>query len=287
MNNDGLQKLKDIGAQKIYEDTHIPVVHVQAILHESFDGLIKIHFIGFVSILEREYNIDLSELKKAGIAYYDEKNPVETTEEGIFIAPKKSKNFTFFYILIAMVIFLVALFYTVEYANKNMQNQTITVDSTTINKAKKNINSMIVDVNETQEDNNNSIITDTNETLSENNITNKDVNITQEKIQSTSVVQEKKALQKSFKIIARSKVWMGYIDVKTNKKYQKTFTGEFDLDPSKEWLLTFGHGNVDVIINSEHKKFNSRKTLRLLYKDGKITELSFDEFKKLNRGNAW
>ena len=95
MNNDGLQRLKEIGAQKIYEDTHIPVEHIQAILHESFDGLSKIHFIGFISILQREYNIDLSELKNAGVAYYDEKNPLEETlKDGIFIAPKKSRNFS-------------------------------------------------------------------------------------------------------------------------------------------------------------------------------------------------
>ena len=67
----------------------------------------------------------------------------------------------------------------------------------------------------------------------------------------------------------------------------KTFTGEFDLDPNKEWLLIFGHGYINVIINSEQKKFNSKKTLRLLYKDGTVTQLSVDEFKRLNRGNSW
>jgi len=272
MNNDGLQKLKDIGAQKIYEDTHITVLHIKALLHESFDGLSKIHFIGFISILQKEYNIDLSELKSTGVAYYDERNPVETTtEDGIFIAPKKSRNFTLFYILIAMVIFLVALFYTVEYVNKNMQNQII-VDNTTIHNAEKNINHFISDVNISKKDENKTVA---------------DVNVTQENLQSISVIKEEKTLQKSFKIVARSKVWMGYIDVETNKKYQKTFTGEFDLDPNKEWLLTLGHGYINVVINSEQKKFNSKKTLRLLYKDGTITELTFDEFKRLNRGNTW
>ncbi|WP_434657460.1 hypothetical protein [Sulfurimonas sp. NW9] len=122
MNNDGLQKLKDIGAQKIYEDTHIPVGHIQAILHASFDGLNKIQFIGFISILQREYNIDLSELKNAGTAYYNEKNPVETTtEDGIFIAPKKKKNFTLLYILLTMVALLAALYYTVEYTDEEIK----------------------------------------------------------------------------------------------------------------------------------------------------------------------
>ena len=271
MNNDGLQRLKEIGAQKIYEDTHIPVIHIQALLHESFDGLTKLHFIGFISILQREYNIDLSELKNAGVAYYDEKNPVEeTTQDGIFIAPKKHKNFTLFYILLAMVLFLVALYYSVEYANKSKDN-TPHVDNTIINDAKKNINCVATDVNKTADE----------------NTTVADINKTQEKVQSAPVVKEEKAVQNSLKIVARSKVWMGYIDVKTNKKYQKTFTGEFDLDPSKEWLLVFGHGYINIVTGSQEKRFNSKKTLRLLYKDGEIKELSFEEFKKLNRGSAW
>jgi archaellum component FlaF (FlaF/FlaG flagellin family) len=274
MNNDGLQKLKDIGAQKIYEDTHIPVELIQAILHESFDGLTKIHFVGFVSILQREYNIDLSELKNAGVTYYDERNPVEvTTEDGIFIAPKKQRNFTLLYILLAMVIFLVALYYTVEYANENMQNQNI-VDNTTINNAKKNINPVVVN------DANNSSQKDENKSV-------EDVNATQQAIQTAPIVKEEKAIPKSFQIVVRSKVWMGYIDMATNKKYQKTFIGAFDLDPNKDWFLIFGHGYIDVITGAKQKKFNSKKTLRLLYKDGQVTELSLDEFKRLNRGNAW
>jgi len=272
MNNDGLQRLKEIGAQKIYEDTHIPVKNIQALLNESFEELTKIHFIGFLSILQREYNIDLSELKNAGIAYYEEKNPPEeTTEDGIFIAPKKNKNFTLFYILLVMALFFIAIYYTVEYANENRQSNS-RVDNTVINDAKKNINYVLPDTNTSMED---------------ENKTTEDMNTTQEKVKETPAHTEEKTVAKSFNIVARSKVWLGYIDVKTNKKYQKTFNGEFDLDPNKEWLLIFGHGYINIIIDAQEKKFNSKKTLRLLYKDGKITELTFDEFKKLNRGNAW
>ncbi len=268
MNNDGLQKLKDIGAQKIYEDTHIPVGHIQAILHVSFDGLNKIQFIGFISILQREYNIDLSELKNAGIAYYNEKNPIETTtEDGIFIAPKKQKNFTLLYILLGMVALLAALYYTVEYTDNNSQNTPPKENSSTADEKKSTNEILSVDTNASQKDENKTL---------------KDKNTTQE-----VAVKKEKAIEKSFKIIARSKVWMGYIDVATNRKYQKTFTGEFDLDPNKEWLLIFGHGYIDVVTDAEKKKFNSKKTLRLLYKDGAVKELTFEEFKRLNRGSAW
>ena len=269
MNNEGLKKLKDIGAQKIYEQTHIPIEHVQAILHSSFEGLTKIHFLGFLSILQREYHVDLSQLREAGIAYYEEKNPAqEITEDVIFMAPKKREKFTIFSMLVLIFLFLAALFYTVDYSNQT----NLTNNKQSIEDSKKNVNSIMVDANKSIADKNSSM--DENTTL-------KSV----AKIPSTPKVQ--KNIQKSFKIIARSKVWLGYIDEKTNKKNQKTFLGEFDLDPNKAWLLIFGHGYIDTITDGQKKKFNSKKTLRLLYKDGKVKIVTLDEFKLLNRGNAW
>jgi len=37
--SEALDRLKKLGAQKIYEDTHIPINQVQAILYENFDGM--------------------------------------------------------------------------------------------------------------------------------------------------------------------------------------------------------------------------------------------------------
>ena len=170
-----------------------------------------------------------------------------------------------------MVIFITALYYTVEFANKNTGYHEL-LDNNIINDAKKNIHCVTVDKNISDE---------------ESSETTVETNSTKEVVTTIPTVKKEQAVEKSFKIIARSKVWLGYIDVQTNKKYQKTFTGVFDLDPTKEWLLIFGHGYIDVIINGEKKKFNSKKTLRLLYKDTEVKEVTVDEFKKLNRGNAW
>ena len=38
----GIDKLQELGAQKIYEQTHVSKEHVQAILHNSFEGLNKV-----------------------------------------------------------------------------------------------------------------------------------------------------------------------------------------------------------------------------------------------------
>ena len=266
--NEALERLKDIGAQKIYEDTHIPVEHVQAILYESFDGLSKIQFIGFVSILEREYGENLDSVRSRGIGYFDEKNSSgeAITDDAIFKASASKKNLTVIYLLGAIVLFIIAIFYTMQSANESMDKAI--QENKIIENVKKNIvvDGNMSDVNSSDE--NTSLAADTNRTESAKTV-------------------EPKAVTHSLKIIARTKVWLGYIDVATDKKYQKTFEGEFELDPAKEWLLYFGHGYIDVIVDGKKEEFSSKNTLRLHYLDGQIEKISIKEFRKLNRGSTW
>ena len=270
--SEALQRLREIGAQKIYEDTHIPVEHVQAILYESFEGLSKVQFMGFISILEREYGEDLSAIRSRGIGYFDEKSaPDEAiTDDTIFKPSASKKNRTVLYILFAIILFIVALFYSMQSANKTLD--TVVKENKIVKEVKNNI---VLDANSS--DSNSSDVNSTS--MSDMNTTTPTV--------AKQKVEEPKALPQSFKIIARTKVWLGYIDVATNKKYQKTFEGEFDLDPTKEWLLFCGHGYIDIIINGKKEQFNDKNTLRLLYKDGTISKVSVQKFKELNRGNKW
>ena len=60
--SEGFEKLKKIGAQKIYEKTHIARANVEYILSKSFDKLPKVQFRGFISILERDYGLDLQDV---------------------------------------------------------------------------------------------------------------------------------------------------------------------------------------------------------------------------------
>ena len=271
--SEALERLKDIGAQKIYEDTHIPVEHVQAILYESFDGLNKIQFIGFISILEREYGEDLSAVRARGVGYFDEKNaPDEAiTDDAIFKSSSKKKNLTVVYIIVAIVLLIAAVFYTMQSANETLKSAT--KENKIIQNVQKNI---AADVNGSEnnssDENVSAAVVDTNSSAT---------------LALPPKVKEPKAVPQSLKIIARTKVWLGYVNVATDQKYQKTFEGAFELDPAKEWLLYFGHGYIDVVVDGKKEKFSSKNTLRLHYQDGNITKISINDFKKLNRGNRW
>lgn len=263
-----LDKLKSLGAQKIYEDTHIPVLHVQAILHNSFDSFSKVQFLGFISILEREYGLDLKTLKAAGLAHFDDID-TRNEDDSLFVTPKKQKSQAGVYAVIALVIFLfVVIYQSGVFSQDEVKKQS--VDDRLIQKVQKTIEPL-----ENQQEAN---------LTNEQNSTDMMLNSVEEEPE--VIIEVQKPIE-SFKIVTKSKVWFGYIDVDTNKKNQKTFTGEMELDPQKRWLLIFGHGYVDMFVDGEKVKRESRDNIRFLYEDGKVKAISTYMFKELNRGSKW
>jgi len=256
-----LHKLQRIGAQKIYEKTHIPIQHIQEILQSDFSSFSRVQFLGFISILEREYEQDLSEHKAYGIKYFDEIDTIETSS--LTISPQTKRSKKPFYAAVAVLLFFLALYMKFFVFSSEVQEKK--VDNTLIEDVKKSIEPKkisIEDSNKTQELNSS--------------------------VETPSKIEESKVkVIDSFKIVARSKVWIGYIDVLNNKKKNKTFTGEITLDPNKKWLLHFGHGYIDMYVDGQRVKFSSRNSVRFIYEDGEIRAISKKEFKKLNKGRAW
>ena len=82
-------------------------------------------------------------------------------------------------------------------------------------------------------------------------------------------------------------VWVGYIDLQTNDKFQATSSDELLLDASKEWLLAFGHGNINIELNGVSHEFKTPKNMRFVYKNGVLKQIDVEEYKTYNGGNAW
>jgi len=255
--SDALQKLREIGAQKIHENTHISKEHIQALLHGSFESLNRIQFLGFISILERDYEIKLDELKNDGLEYFNENRVDDDENSKVFITSKQKKNYKAIYITVAILIGLLAVIYSMTTSSQGEKTEVI--DNSVINEVKTNI-------------------------VDESNTTMEEMPVTEEK---KVVLDEQPAIEKSFKVISKIKLWIGYIDLLEDKKYQKLFTGEIELDPTKEWLLSLGHGNVSFEIDGKLKEFHSKKNMRFLYKDGELKEINYKEFKHLNKGSGW
>lgn len=265
--NEELEQLQKIGAQRIYEETHIPLLTVQALLHSSYDGFTRVQFLGFVSILEREYHIELKSIKTAGLTHFD----AEKEEEGVFVVPKRAPKKTYLFVGL-LILFLLGIAYQVFVIEKTIDVKI--EDSSKVEKVKKSIIPLI----EIEQKS-------TSVSVEKNVTTLPELREEPKKIEEPKKVEA--LVPASLKITSKSKVWFGYIDVKTNKKYQKTFRGTQELDAKKSWLFMFGHGYINISINGKVQKFTSPNTVYFLYENAELKSINAREFKRLNRGNKW
>ena len=150
----GIETLREIGSQKISEQTHIAKKFVEDILNENFDSMNKIQFAGFISILEREYGVDLHAQSEAYKAKFSTSE--STTEEPFVVSAQEnekqssSKNIYIAGGLVAAGIILAVLNFTNSSENVKKVEKEITetstqpvsevLDSTTIQEAKVNLN---------------------------------------------------------------------------------------------------------------------------------------------------
>lgn len=263
--SEDFDKLKKIGIQKIHEKTHIARSHIEAIFNENFEGMGSVQLLGFISIFEREYNFDLSELKSRAREYFKSQKPDEQSVKEVKIfaaASQRKRKLTIFYLFAAIAVVLTLLYF----ASRAPQSEGPEV--------KEELHSMEIAL---QDENNDSAL---------------DGNLSQEgMMESTGVEEEIKvepeAKPLSFKIIPKTKVWLGYIDLEDYKKRQTTFSDVLELNATKNWLLSFGHGHINIEINGETTEFKDPRTMRFSYIDSELKEIGFEEFKKLNRGSGW
>lgn len=79
----GIEFLKAQGYKKISTKTFISDIELEHFLNKDFANINKTRALGFIQILEREYDVDLAELKKAYLEY--ENSHKEPEPETIFI----------------------------------------------------------------------------------------------------------------------------------------------------------------------------------------------------------
>lgn len=275
--SDGFEKLQAIGAQKIHEKTHIAKQHVQALLHESFDQMTKVQFIGFLSILEREYSVDLSAFKQKGLEYFKTAKTLNEEDNHVFITTHKKKNYTLLYIGLSVLLLSVAVLYSIQNEEKTMDE---------LNSTFEKMQEEELGIKEEKEENVAKTLLEQNSDSNSSLGTAQETQIEEEQVQKKPSV-ELQEFPDTLQIIPNARLWIGYIDANTHQKFQTTTSEAFELDPKKDWLLTMGHGDLSVVVGEEKIKFTQAENLRLLYKEGVIKEIDSEEFKSLNRGDRW
>ena len=285
----GLEFLKTFDIKEIQAKTHISLSSLDAILNRSYDKLERVHFAGFISILEREYQIDLSDIT----AEYAEQNPPIGSEKRIKVnlvvnenSEKERKN-GLLLILVLIVGGVLAFIFANNYLLKEQQlPRHKEVNDSQIEEAKEKIQDTAALTPFL-------IPSEANRSKEENGMLAVDENITEavelNATEVSKIVDEivPEIANESVTIIPKRKVWIGMIELPSMKKNNRITMKKISLDSSKDWLIAFGHGQVNIQRDAELLEFNNRNKIYFIYEKGKLKQIGKTEFKRHNQGRTW
>jgi cytoskeletal protein RodZ len=301
---DDIKVLKEIGLKKVSNETHIEQKYLQYMVNCDFDKLDYVNTLGFIKILSREYNVDLSEFREAFEEYWNE-NRRSDEDEGLFIVVENSSKGTKKFLIFILVIVLVATigmlfsifkdkidFTTDGSVAKEIaiepQNEITKNAQDTLEKAME-INNTQEDIIVSKEDNETSdTIKQTddlqNEKTEDSSILNSNENLTEEKV---VIEKSSKRFEKEAIIVPNTKLWVGVIYLDNKKRRSYLGEGNFSIDLSKEQIITTGHGSFSLHVNDKIIEYNQEAPVRFWVKDENITKIRWSKFKELNEGMPW
>jgi len=270
------EDLQELGANSIHERTHIARAKLEQLLHKSFDELNRVQFMGFVSILEREYGVDLESLRSEYDTYVGLNPDMAITKpSAVLQASSNSRTFWILGAIGAIILLMVMGSMMQGKISVSPKEEVLELSSAAIEVIENNASEMNTsDVNATYEIN----ITEVNTTrlMPEQNKSIV-VNTQGQVLNFGNVISIKPA----------SKVWVGMMDLATGEKTQKVTKDPIVIDTTKNWLFIFGHGRLEIVTSSGSKMVKERNTAWFSYENGSLQQLTSEEFKIKNKGSNW
>jgi len=255
--------------EEINIKTKISPITLKQIKNKNFEKIPRVKFIGFVRIMEKEFNVDLSDLIEEYNEFYNQNRPEEEYK------PKKSNNLSLILIALCLVGGGVYLLKD-KFSTTNPTSNVISTNSKETNETAK------------KENKTNTIsITDKNQTASTlpaktkppkivNETKNKETNTTKTLHQppqkpSSKPIQKQQivTIPQKIVIIPNKKLWFFAKNLDTNKSVQ-FLTSEPKTLKGPNWYLKLGHGFVSIKYGKEIITPNTKKIVKITFKNGKV-----------------
>lgn len=290
-----IDEIKKIGIDKVSAKTRITQDKLQDIVNFRYDAFNKTHARGFIQIIEREFNIDLSEWFDAFNEFHtatlqvEESNEIsEEINKSINIPIESTKKDKSYIVLIALFVVVVLFFIgffvynnfikspiaqspAIEVQESDIKRDIYVHTTDTQSQEISQIDEQNADSNIDETKNSQSIEADSNDTkiIEENN-------------------NEEAMINDEIAITPNEPLWVGIIDIKSRKKQQFSISSKHSFTLDSDKIIRTGHSYFAINASNFNRQFLGGNNKYLLYKvDGGIKEISHEEFLNLNGGEEW
>lgn len=261
------EDLQALGTEKIHERTHISRDKVELVLTKSYGEVGRVQFMGYVSILEREYGIDLSDIKEEYTEFCQTHAPLLAPKQSVILQSVSNSKPKWVMAGIVLILILMGAGYF-------LQGKMSTEPRDEVMK----LTTLAVDVVDEMKDVN----------LSESNETN--ITAAPLAVETNQTVPSVSATIASGKVLTvrpAYKVWYGMINMATGERVQNITSEPIIIDTTKNWLIFLGHGRVEIDSAAGKTVLKEKETVRFVCENGALKQISRDEFIVLNGGKNW
>ncbi|KYJ86801.1 hypothetical protein [Sulfurovum riftiae] len=128
--------LEENSTKTISERTNIAEENIDHLMNNDFGAIKRVKTMGFISILEREYKIDLSKLREDAAAYYDQKGDDESVTLGLPIVEEKKGRSKWLWIVVPVLLGYASWYFFTQFDQSQLKsllpfNEAKSVESTT------------------------------------------------------------------------------------------------------------------------------------------------------------
>lgn len=265
------EDLQELGANVIHEQTHIARAKLELVLNKTYGDLNRVQFMGFMSILEREYGIDLSAIRHEYDEFMQTHPDVVLPKASVILqAQSRSRQKWVLGGIVAIAVLIALGSMTQGKLSISPSDDIIKLSSTDVQVVDQNTDAALpVEMNAT------AVLP-----VAEANVS---VVKHEQNTSTASVVNFESAM--NIKPIA--KVWVGMMDMSSGKKTQKITKDSIILDGTKNTLFMFGHGRLEITTPEGKKTLKERNAVWFTFEDGKLQQINEAQFIEINKGNNW
>lgn len=265
------EDLQELGANVIHEQTHIARSKLELVLNKTYSDLTRVQFMGFISILEREYGIDLSSIRHEYDEFMQTHPDVIIPKSSVILQAESRSRQKWVLGGILAIVLLIVLGSMIQGQLSISPSEDIIKLSTT-------------DVQVVDQNTDVALPVEVNTTITTPVV---DVNVSTAKNEQNTTTASVANIDNAVNIKPIAKVWVGMMDMATGQKTQKITKEAIVLDGSKNTLFMFGHGRLEIMTPDGKKTLKERNTVWFTYENGKLKQINETQFAEINKGTSW
>ena len=284
--------LEENSIKTISQKTKILEINLESLFSGKFDTLQKTRALGFIAIIEREYNADLSALREEALEYYslNRENNTYTTRQYLD-EERKGKSKLLIIVVLGLLIYASWYFFT-QFDKKNLSGLIPFIDEETIENF---VNFKEVETVETASEL--SIVkvtTEDNEAVTVpkkiemEEVAPQDVSALVESLVEESSETEIVNTLQTVSIIPVNKLWFGLVDIDSKERKHFSIEQAYTLDISeKSWLVATSSAPFSVVQGEKTEDFSDAKEHYFKIDKNGIVVLSKSDYVEQGGWHQW